>query len=472
VGDGGIVRLGAHRVHLPAELLRQESELLPHGFIRGNGGPCRGQVRPEPHQLLGDVEPVGEKGDLLRQPRLVDRAPLEKLRHRSAQPVAFAHQALRSRLRHRRARSRQQIEPMQELAGECLAFPPPHRATLRRGRRDDRFDCVPADLWPASPVSAEHGGLPGNQLQRDLAGEAEMIAELPKSRRDEPRALDVHPQIFFRRGHLDPARVHRHVPPLEIAAEPLAELAFQGRELAGELGRKVEEAVIDRPDLNPETAACHRSFRGAKAGHAERQSGPPVLREAGKANTKRCRTVEAAARTDEPGFHTAMQRSVVGIIGAGEASPRCLADARALGRAVAERGWVVLTGGRPAGVMAAACAGAKEVPGSLTLGILPSDGDGAGPDVDIAVFTGMGDARNVVNVLTSDALVACGVEGAGTASEIAHGLKAQKPVILLGATRVAAEFFRGLPGGERVLEADSVAGAIRLLEQDLGQAPG
>ncbi len=166
-----------------------------------------------------------------------------------------------------------------------------------------------------------------------------------------------------------------------------------------------------------------------------------------------------------------MRRPIIGIVGAGEASERSLADARGLGWAVAQRGWIVLTGGRAAGVMAAACAGAKEVPGSLTLGILPSDAGSVGPDVDIAVFTGLGDARNVVNVLTSDAVVACGVEAAGTASEVAHALKAGKPIILLAAEEPVLTFFRQLRGGDRILEAESVEAAVRLLETEVGLRP-
>ncbi|HEX2450230.1 MAG TPA: hypothetical protein VHJ69_03780 [Gemmatimonadales bacterium] len=166
-----------------------------------------------------------------------------------------------------------------------------------------------------------------------------------------------------------------------------------------------------------------------------------------------------------------MRRRVVGIIGAGNASQQCLVDARALGAFVAQRGWIVLTGGRPAGVMAAACAGAKDVPGSVTLGILPSAAGGVGPHVDIAVFTGMGDARNVINVLTSDVVVACGVEGAGTASEVALAIKAGTPVVLLGGSASARDFFRGLQGGESVLEAATVEEAVRLIEAALPHRP-
>jgi uncharacterized protein (TIGR00725 family) len=155
-------------------------------------------------------------------------------------------------------------------------------------------------------------------------------------------------------------------------------------------------------------------------------------------------------------------------MGAGEPGVRSLVDARRLGRLVAERGWIVLTGGRPTGVMAAACAGAKEVPGSLTLGILPSAHGGVSADVDLAVFTGMGDARNAVNVLTSDVVIACGVEGPGTASEVALGLKAEKPVVLLGAGTEAVAFYRRVAGAGRLLDVETPEEAVRLAGELLG----
>ncbi|HEY7635721.1 MAG TPA: hypothetical protein VH763_09260 [Gemmatimonadales bacterium] len=162
-----------------------------------------------------------------------------------------------------------------------------------------------------------------------------------------------------------------------------------------------------------------------------------------------------------------MRRPVIGVVGSGEAGPSSQAAARELGRLIAERGWVLLTGGRPAGVMAEACAGAKQVAGSLTLGILPSASGGVGPDVDLAVFTGMGDARNAVNVLSSDVVVACGVEGPGTASEVALGLVAAKPVILLSASPAAMTFFQELPCAGRLHLAESAPEAVRLIEEVL-----
>jgi uncharacterized protein (TIGR00725 family) len=157
-------------------------------------------------------------------------------------------------------------------------------------------------------------------------------------------------------------------------------------------------------------------------------------------------------------------------MGAGEASRESLAAARELGRMIAERGWILLTGGRPLGVMAAACAGAKEVPGSLTLGILPSASGGVDPGVDVAVFTGLGDARNAINVLTSDIVVACGVEGPGTASEVALALKADKPVILLCAAPAAAAFFRTVAGAGRLQEARTPAEAVQQIMQLLEES--
>lgn len=87
------------------------------------------------------------------------------------------------------------------------------------------------------------------------------------------------------------------------------------------------------------------------------------------------------------------RRPIVGVLGASQPTSESAAAAREVGRLVAERGWIVLTGGRAAGVMAAACAGAKQIHRSLTLGILPGAGGDVAPGVDIAVFTGMGDAR-------------------------------------------------------------------------------
>jgi uncharacterized protein (TIGR00725 family) len=156
-------------------------------------------------------------------------------------------------------------------------------------------------------------------------------------------------------------------------------------------------------------------------------------------------------------------------MGAGEPEPATLDDAHRFGRLVAEAGWILLTGGRPVGVMDAASAGAREVPGSLTIGILPSGPEGpVSSHVDIAIFTGLGDARNAVNVLSSDVVVACGVEGPGTASEVALALTAGRPTVLLRPSPAAAEFFRSIGRGSILHQASTPEDAVTLIERQLG----
>jgi uncharacterized protein (TIGR00725 family) len=156
-------------------------------------------------------------------------------------------------------------------------------------------------------------------------------------------------------------------------------------------------------------------------------------------------------------------------MGASEAGPSTLSAAHQLGRLVAEAGWVVLTGGRPAGVMDAASAGAKSVPRSLTLGILPSGPEGpVSPRVDLAVFTGVGEARNAINVLSSDVVIACGVEGPGTASEVALALRLARPTVLLAPAPEAARFFRTIAGRCPLHEVATPEAAVELIESDLG----
>ena len=78
--------------------------------------------------------------------------------------------------------------------------------------------------------------------------------------------------------------------------------------------------------------------------------------------------------------------------------------------------------------MEAACRGAKES-GGRTVGILPgADRSAANPYVDVAIATGLGEARNALVVRAADALIAVG-GGYGTLSEVALALKAGKRVV-------------------------------------------
>ena len=129
-----------------------------------------------------------------------------------------------------------------------------------------------------------------------------------------------------------------------------------------------------------------------------------------------------------------MRARAVAVIGAGECDAETAEQARAIGRLLAERGCVVVTGGL-GGVMDAASEGARSAGGQV-VAILPgSDPASATPHADLAIATGMGDARNAILANTAEAFVA--VAGSyGTLSEIAFALKRGKPVVSLGSWEV------------------------------------
>ncbi|MGL5132081.1 MAG: TIGR00725 family protein [Planktothrix sp.] len=164
-----------------------------------------------------------------------------------------------------------------------------------------------------------------------------------------------------------------------------------------------------------------------------------------------------------------MKKIIIGIMGPGKtATSHDVENAYQLGQLIAASGWVLLTGGSNNGVMEAANQGAKAANG-LTLGILPNaDAQGMSEAVDIAIFTNLGQARNVINVLSGDVIIACGI-GAGTASEIALAIKQNKPVILLNQTLESQQFFKSL-APEQVFIVDSPKAAIEKVKDCLAQS--
>ena len=84
----------------------------------------------------------------------------------------------------------------------------------------------------------------------------------------------------------------------------------------------------------------------------------------------------------------------VSVIGASRATPELAAQAEELGELLAERGCVIVCGGRD-GVMAAVARGVKRK-GGVTIGILPeADRERAAPDLTYSVCSAMGYARNL-----------------------------------------------------------------------------
>jgi uncharacterized protein (TIGR00725 family) len=124
----------------------------------------------------------------------------------------------------------------------------------------------------------------------------------------------------------------------------------------------------------------------------------------------------------------------VAVVGPGDASPAEEATAEEVGRGLAEEGAVIVCGGL-GGVMEAACRGASDA-GGMTVGLLPGlDRRQANPHVEVAIPTGLGEARNALVARAADALVAVG-GGYGTLSEIALALKGGTPVVGIGSFEI------------------------------------
>ncbi len=124
-------------------------------------------------------------------------------------------------------------------------------------------------------------------------------------------------------------------------------------------------------------------------------------------------------------------RLQIAVLGAAECDQRLRQIAFATGEALARSGAHLICGGR-GGVMAAASRGARSAGGTV-IGILPGADARESPAndaVSVAVYTGMGQARNASVVLSAAAAIAIH-GGWGTLSEVALALKHRVPVIVL-----------------------------------------
>ncbi len=119
-------------------------------------------------------------------------------------------------------------------------------------------------------------------------------------------------------------------------------------------------------------------------------------------------------------------KTIVGVFGDSKADKKEARFAEELGREIAKRGYVLLTGAR-GGIMKAAAKGAKREQG-LTLGILPDAcKTKANRFTDIVIPTGMGSTRNALNARTADYVIVLGGKS-GTLSEIAFSWLYGKPI--------------------------------------------
>ena len=154
-----------------------------------------------------------------------------------------------------------------------------------------------------------------------------------------------------------------------------------------------------------------------------------------------------------------MAKKIIGVFGGGnvrETMPEYQA-AFEIGRGIATHDCILLTGGL-GGVMTAASKGAREA-GGTTIGILPGSRSTSPPNpyVDIAIYTGMGEARNVINVKSCNSAIAVGGEY-GTLSEIALALKTGCPVVLLDSW----SFAQHAAAEESMLTADTPDQAVTM----------
>jgi len=147
----------------------------------------------------------------------------------------------------------------------------------------------------------------------------------------------------------------------------------------------------------------------------------------------------------------------VAVVGASAAAHEEERIAEEVGRLLAEHHAVVVTGGL-GGVMAAACRGARSA-GGTTVGILPGeDRSDVNAWVDVAIPTGLGEARNALVVRSADAVIAVGGEF-GTLSEIALALKIGRPVAGIGTWTLERNGLTLDP----VLRASDAAEAVELV---------
>ena len=127
---------------------------------------------------------------------------------------------------------------------------------------------------------------------------------------------------------------------------------------------------------------------------------------------------------------------VITVIGKSARNPadpvpeRALRAGEEVGKLLAERGAVVVTGGL-SGVMEAVSRGAQKA-GGLVIGILPGfDKRDANAYVDVAITTGMGWMRNTLVVRAADAVIMIS-GGIGTLNELTVAYEDKPTVVLEG----------------------------------------
>lgn len=129
-----------------------------------------------------------------------------------------------------------------------------------------------------------------------------------------------------------------------------------------------------------------------------------------------------------------------------------------IGEFIAENHWVLLSGGR-GGIMESVSRGAYDKNG-MVVGILPGDNfEEANEYCNIVIPTGIGFARNIINILSADIVIAIGGKS-GTLSELAYAWQYKKPTICCTFTSGWSKIFSELDPNIRdrsiIFKANSV----------------
>jgi len=147
---------------------------------------------------------------------------------------------------------------------------------------------------------------------------------------------------------------------------------------------------------------------------------------------------------------------MIGVIGSGTCSEAVKDLAYQVGQGIAHAGYTLVCGGM-GGVMEGACRGAQQA-GGTTIGILPGDSaEHANPFLTHAIVSGLGVARNVIVVRTSQVLIAIH-GGPGTLSEVAFALQLAVPVVSLKSFDVSSDLIQVRSPAEAVEAAVALLG--------------
>jgi len=162
-----------------------------------------------------------------------------------------------------------------------------------------------------------------------------------------------------------------------------------------------------------------------------------------------------------------MRNRQIVVIGSSDDNTTYFNEAYEIGRFIAERGYTLITGGR-GGIMEAVSKGAWEYNGNV-IGILPDDDlNNSNAFCNTVIATGIGFARNSINILSADIVIAIGGK-AGTLSELAYAWIYNKPVIYCTFTQGWSREFPDLRIDDRIggniYKADDVEGVKKYLQE-------